>query len=452
MLLTIACAAICLSLAPLARAKNIDLTTVPDRQSVQLTIYNGEDITLVRETRSLTLKVGVNRVQYSWAGTLIDPTSVEIRPLQKETDVDVLDTTFPGDKPQHLIWNIDSKIEGQVKFLVTYFTSGLSWSADYVLVSDVNESAMSFDGNVQIYNNSGEDYENAQVRVVVGVVNLVEKIKDLATRGLIPQPVAGAELSREFRNGAMKVAFDEADKLNALGYLGQSASRPAEIIKEGLSEYFIYTIEGAQDVPNQSSKRLSSFHARQVKFDIVYRLRTHQYGPRPVRFFTLKNDTDHKLGTTPLPDGIVRTFRDNGRDGLCFLGQEQVKYVPINADVELNVGTDDELVEEYKTMSVERSKFAFDRNRNVVGWDEKVFSRDEVRNYRAKPIRIEVRRVIDGDVTLDAEGVTLYDYHTAEFAYDVKPGEKFAWEYNYTKRLGTNAKQNRIALASASGM
>lgn len=445
---TLACA-VCLVLTPRAHAKNIDLVTVPDRQSVQLTIYNGEDITLVRETRNLTLKVGANHVQYSWAGTLIDPTSVEIRPLEREGDVEILDTTFPGDKPQHLIWNIDSRIEGQVKFQVTYFTSGLSWSADYVLLADAGETAMSFDGYVQINNNSGEDYDNAQVRVVVGVVNLVEKIRDLATRGLMPMPQAGIALSRESKGGAMKVVLDEADKLQALGYLGELASKPAEIIKEGLSEYFIYTIEGTQDVPNQSSKRLSSFQGRQVKFDIVYRLRTYQYGPRPVRFFTLNNDTDHKLGSTPLPDGVVRTFRDNGRDGLSFLGQQNVKYVPINAAIELNVGADDEVVEECRTMRVERSKFAFDRHRNVAGWDEKVFARDEVRNHRSKPIRIEVRRIVDGDITLEAEGATLYDYRTAEFAFDVKPGEKLGWEYAFTKCLGTNARQNRIALASA---
>ena len=33
-------------------AKNIDLSTVPDRDTVQLTIYNSEDLTLVRETRN----------------------------------------------------------------------------------------------------------------------------------------------------------------------------------------------------------------------------------------------------------------------------------------------------------------------------------------------------------------------------------------------------------------
>ena len=431
--------------APAAHAKNVDLATVPPRASVQLTIYNSEDLTLVREARNLSLKKGSNHIQYSWANTLIDPTSVEIRPLENAAQIDVLDTTFPGDKPQHLIWNIDSKIEGEVKFQVTYFTSGLSWSADYVLVAKSDESAMSFDGYVTILNDSGDDYENAQVRLVVGTVNLVEKIRDLASRGLLVlRDDSKDELARA-RKAGVRGAVEEAEVLS-LGFSGGVAA--PEIIKEGLSEYFIYTIEGFQDVRNQSSKRLASFQARDVGFDILYRLRPHQYGPRPVRFFILKNDEEHKLGTTPLPDGVVRTFRDNGRDGLCFLGRQSVKYVPIKADIELNVGTDDEVVSEGKLMKVERSNFSFDRRRQVNGWDEtRVFS-EEVRNYLAKPVRIEIRRVVEGDVTMDAEGAKLYDYQTVEFNFTIKPGDKFAYEYRTRERFGVNAKQNRITLAS----
>src|SRR5437868_1168461 len=85
---------------PAARAKNVDLSTVPKRDSVALTIYNSEDITLVRETRIVTFKKGVNPLQFSWANTLIDPTSVEIKFLTHPEHLDLLDTTFPHDKPQ----------------------------------------------------------------------------------------------------------------------------------------------------------------------------------------------------------------------------------------------------------------------------------------------------------------------------------------------------------------
>jgi len=89
-----------------ALAKNIDLSTLPPRDTVQLTIYNAEDLTLVRETRQLTFKKGVNPLQFSWANTLIDPTSVELRFPKAADKLELLDTTYPHDKPQMLYWNV----------------------------------------------------------------------------------------------------------------------------------------------------------------------------------------------------------------------------------------------------------------------------------------------------------------------------------------------------------
>ena len=183
--LTVALVAVTL-LSGVVQARNIDLVTLPPREAVQLTIYNSEDLTLVKETRSITFKKGLNRLQFFWANTLIDPTSVYFRPVEKEDQIEVLDTAFPADRPQVLIWNVESKIEGQVKVEVSYFTSGISWAADYVMITDADETKTTFDGYVTVTNNSGEDYEDSQVRLVVGVVNLVEKIQQLA-RGPVPR-------------------------------------------------------------------------------------------------------------------------------------------------------------------------------------------------------------------------------------------------------------------------
>src|SRR6478736_9760513 len=119
-----------------AWSENVDLSTVPKRDSVQLTIYNSEDITLVRETRVVTFKKGINPLQFSWANTLIDPTSVELRFISHADQLDVLDTTFPHDKPQMLYWNVQSDFDGEATIEITYFTSGITWSADYVAIAD----------------------------------------------------------------------------------------------------------------------------------------------------------------------------------------------------------------------------------------------------------------------------------------------------------------------------
>ena len=132
------------------RAKTSTSRRSPRATRVQLTIYNSEDITLVRETRTVTFKKGVNPLQFSWANTLIDPSSVELKFLTQADKLEVVDTTFPHDKPQMLYWNVQSEIDGEATIQITYFTSGITWSADYVCIADKDERQMSFDGFVRV--------------------------------------------------------------------------------------------------------------------------------------------------------------------------------------------------------------------------------------------------------------------------------------------------------------
>ena len=94
-------------------------------------------------------------------------------------------------------------------------------------------------------------------------------------------------------------------------------SAPKGIVKEGISEYFMFSVEGTETIKNGWSKRMRAVKAENVEFDIVYRMRAHQYGERPVRFFIWKNDEDHGLGDAPLPNGLVRVFRENKNEGVC---------------------------------------------------------------------------------------------------------------------------------------
>jgi len=436
-----------------AQARNIDLVTLPPRDSVQLTIYNPEDLTLVRETRSITFKKGVNRLEFSWANTLIDPTSAYFRPLQHEKEIEVLDTTFPADRPQVLIWNVDSKFEGQVQVEVSYFTSGISWNADYVMITDAEEMKAALDGYLTVVNNSGEDYEGAQVRLMVGVVNLVEKIAQLAQAG------ENMELQKDLRFREVRRAVDKAEigaemPVATAAFAGRSAAfAPPKVVKEGLSEYFIFTVEGQQTVKTGWSQRMVSFRTRDVPFEVIYRYRPHQYGSKPVRFFILANDAEHKMGESPLPDGTIRVFRENGREGLSFFTAQSTKYIPIKEKIELNVGRDNQIVYERVVLDLARQNFIYDENvkptPKVVGWDETRKWQEEIRNYRAKPIKMEVRHVLRGDVEFGMPGVAvkLYDIHTPEYVLEVGPGQKQKWLSEGVFHLGRSQKQDRVRLA-----
>ena len=110
----------------------INVVTLPGRDTVQLTIYNSADLTLVKETRTLTFRKGMNKLEFSWANTLIDPTSVEFRALTQADKVEVLDVSFPARVTNTLEWRINSDFASEVEVEIRYFTSGISWSADYV--------------------------------------------------------------------------------------------------------------------------------------------------------------------------------------------------------------------------------------------------------------------------------------------------------------------------------
>jgi hypothetical protein len=165
-----------------------------------------------------------------------------------------------------------------------------------------------------------------------------------------------------------------------------------------------------------------------------------------VRFFIWLNDEEHKLGESPLPNGQVRIFRENGKGGLCFLGQQLIRYVPIKAKIEINLGPDDLVVYETLRTGTERYNFSFHVN-SVNGWDEKTTWVDKIRNYRTKPIRFELRRKWTGHVDYSSEIETKrFDYHTVEATFDVPARGKVLYPCTVVTHHGVNKKQERINL------
>ncbi len=121
-------------------------------------------------------------------------------------------------------------------------------------------------------------------------------------------------------------------------------------MKEGLSEYFIFTVPGTETVKNGWSsncalrlqgpregglslkeygdqlsalsrrhdqktvkngwsKRLRLFEGTKVPVKVAYRYRPEEYGDQLVRLYLVRNDQASTLGDSPLPDGAVRLFR-----------------------------------------------------------------------------------------------------------------------------------------------
>jgi hypothetical protein len=414
----------------------INVVTLPGRDTVQLTIYNSADLTLVKETRFLTFRKGVNKLEFSWANTLIDPTSVEFRALTHGDQVEVLDVSFPPRVTNTLEWRINSEFAGEVQVEIRYFTSGISWSADYVAEANKPEKLMTLAGNVRVNNNSGEDYENAQIRLVVGVIRLVEEIRQLAQQGRPGQPPLPAAAPEVVTASVMRkagVAFG--------GALAMAEEKPREIIKEGVSEYFLYTVEGRDTIPNGWGKQLPSFKAPEVPIVSYYKFEKEQWDDQVMRFYRFKNDKESKLGNEPLPDGAVMAFRDVTADNLFnFVGRTNVKYIPIGEQVEMELGNDREVMVKPTLMDWQKLDIRFDQWGGVVGWTIKETWQFELQNSKDIDITLDIRRNFAGDWTLKTDAkYENVDANKVKFVLPLKAREKKTFTYELTTRYGTAA-------------
>jgi len=248
----------------------------------------------------------------------------------------------------------------------------------------------------------------------------------------------------------------------------EESAAPKQVEKEGLGEYFIYTIEGRESIPNGWSKRLRSFDAAKVPVEVVYRYRKHEYGDRLVRLYLLRNDQQSGLGSTPIPNGKVQVFRKNGRSGLSYLAAQDIKYVPIGDRMELNLGVDPEVVFELVKERVSRDNiwvrinkgrvykrvgegsFVVDHKGTVAGWDEHQHFNQRIRNYTDHNVRVEIRRSYPGDVSfrssLDAKS---HDYRSVEYSAEVAAGERANLRHEVITRNGYNAKQQRVKVTGS---
>ena len=440
--------ALLISLITLTAVAKVDLTTLPKSDAVQLTIYNSADLTFARDTRSLTVKEGDNKLQFSWAGTQIDPTSLEMIPLKNAGKIEIADLTFPPRVRNLGLWNVQSRMTGKLPVKISYFTSGISWRAFYMGTLSTDESKMYLQGYVRVTNNSGEDYKDASVRLIVGKVNLLEKIAELSRR---QWPYGRPGMIRRDEDGKSSGSWS-SDKPTSFGIAGNIDKLEfeesdlkfdrKEIKKEGLSEYFLYTIEGKETIPNNWSKRLPSLDIEDIPVVNLYKYEEEMYQRRVMRFLSFKNDEEHELGETPIPGGAIKVYRNLADGHLSYESASSFKYIPVNEKIELNLGAVENVVVKPTLMSVKTENYRYNRHRDISGWDEIQGWKIEIKNTRDIPIEIEIKRNFHTNYW-DIETKQKYekfDKDTIKIKLKLKPGENKTFRYTLTKRHGDNQR------------
>jgi hypothetical protein len=392
-----------LAIVPLTSLRAaVGLVTVPERDVVRMTIYNAVDLTLIQEARTLILKKGLNRIQYQWAGTLIDSTSLELRCLDQGTKVEILGLIYPPNAPATLVWEIDSQIEGPAKFEISYFTSGLTWGADYVLRASPDERTAELEGWVSVSNSSGENYPKAEVRLVVGAINLVEQIRDLATNQLNERRrQLGREDVKKSARRALEPAESDGELINALA-APASAEQGVRVESARLGDYHIFSVSGVQEVTNGATTRFQAIATKKpMELEVLYRVDF--MNDQAIKLYRFINDEAHHLPTGPLPDGQWHVFRitDVKTRALSYSGSTFSAYIPPTQKVELNLGVDPAIAVKQVHEWNGKTNFHYNQDGRVDAYTSHNRYRFRLVNTSKIPVSVEYLVMAGGDWSID---------------------------------------------------
>ncbi|NQU23313.1 MAG: hypothetical protein HQ567_18695, partial [Candidatus Nealsonbacteria bacterium] len=353
----------------------------------------------------------------------------------------------------------------------------------YVGIANADETKLNVTGYVRVYNNSGELYDNAQTRMVVGTINLVEQIAALARRpppGAVPPPTpprTGPPPPAQAKPaGQMLEVLEDAIGLADMEDDGEARKK---VVKQGLSEYFLFTVEGREDIKNNEPKRLVSMQVADVPLETIYKLTDRDGGQQFTKFYRFENvkllddegnEKDladmENLGGSPLPDGMVRLFSEYQNKDLAYVGGTSTKYVPIGDRLEVNVGRDSDvtIVRRLKDQKITNVVARQTKRRlddtwvwyyDLIDYDETFYYEEEIVAGKPVDVKLDIERRFAANVVLWADDAEPKDWNSNEpgayvdlhevagrkervdqnhvkYFLDLKPGEKRFVTYSVT--------------------
>ena len=335
--------------------------------ATEVTIYN-ENLSLVKERRELELNIGVNRVEYTNVAALIDPTSVILEDT-KNKDTAVLEQNYEYDlvsgkklldkflgkevavsekysntytgillsndggvvlrlsngkvvtlheiskvefpdsaglltKPT-LVWQVYSPTAGKRDVLTSYLTGGMSWKADYIVKTNVDDTRANIQAWVSVDNNSGTAFEDAKLKLITGEIHHVVK----------PEEIGNYEISER------QIVYSQPKN---------------DFVEEALFEYHLYTLERPATLKNNQVKQISLLSADSVPIEkeLVFEVSE----SKDVRVaLNLSNSKEKGLGM-PLPAGVIRAYKADSEGQLQFLGEDSIDHTPKDEEFKVVVG------------------------------------------------------------------------------------------------------------------
>ena len=223
-----------------------------------------------------------------------------------------------------LVWDLVNRAASRQQFEVAYLTHGLSWRADYVLklrpgrlraaaragadadaIADVIDLA-DLVGYATVNNASGVTYQDAQLKLMAGDVNLIKP----PVRRRMNYLYAGSSVS-----GAVAPVMTE----------------------KSFFEYHLYTVTRPTTLRNAETKQLEMVSGRGLKLTrgYVYDRRANKTAARVVS--ELMNSEANGLGK-PLPKGVVRLYAPDPTGATTYVAKTTIDHTPKDEKLRLPWG------------------------------------------------------------------------------------------------------------------
>jgi len=274
-----------------------------------------------------------------------------------------------------LEWLVDSKQPMNHTLELSYMTSGMSWKADYVAVTDKDDKTMDLNGWVTVTNNAGTTFENTALKLVAGDVNRV-------TPAAMPNAMYDAEMK-----------------------MGAGSAR--QFTQEALYEYHMYDLQRKTTLRDNEEKQISLLSSNAVGIEKEYVYDDiqnwwwygNQYsdtGEKKVDvMLNFQNSEKNGLGI-PLPKGTVRVFTKDSEGKLQFVGEDAIDHTPKDETLRLLTGQAFDIVGERKQMDFKMLSQWYEYEWEVT-----------LRNHKNEDIVVTVIERTGGDWEINTEN---YDH------------------------------------------
>ena len=422
-------------------------TTAQDQSNVAITVYN-DGTGLVKDTRHLELPEGLFDLVFMDVASAIDPTSVHFVSLTDPSAIGVLEQNYEYDLvstaalyeknidnhvfvrmgdgetingnllaydgnlvvqtatgvvivtnpaevnfdelPQGLItrptlrWSLANSSPGGHDVEMSYLTTGLGWSANYVAVVNQTDDKLDLTGWVTLNNTSGTDYTNALLKLVAGQIHRVQ-----------PEYMA-------------------YDRVMAV----EGGAQAPQFAEESFFEYHLYTLDRPATVLNNQQKQINLLEGTGISATKIL-----VYDPGYAYYYAgdtatgdiqaklkFMNSEENGLGI-PIPAGTLRVYKKDSSGALQFIGEDSVNHTPKDEPIEVFLGNAFDIVGERSVM--DRRKI------NDTTWEYDV--QVTIRNHKQEAVTITYFDHAWGDweVRRSSLDFTQKDATTLEFAIPV---------------------------------